>query len=146
MDTQKVWGLALSKKVLPKLRSLKHQDWRLTIILYESGFCLTTDYEQIWLRPDQEPPERPKCMIQDETITGSATTTESLMRENIPKCGEPSILQFLMSTRGLSRIAIPDHRDLAISIELISLLEPSEMAIAGKIVTLNLLVSMTTSD
>jgi hypothetical protein len=70
-DTQKVQGLALPKKVLPKLRSLKHQDWRFSIILYEPGFCLATDYEQIWLRPDQEPPERPKHTIQDKKIKGT---------------------------------------------------------------------------
>jgi hypothetical protein len=38
------------------------------ITLDESWFYLSTDYEQIWLRPDEEPSERVKHPIQDKKI------------------------------------------------------------------------------
>jgi hypothetical protein len=67
-DTQKAQCLTLSKKLLRKLRSIKHQGWQFIITLDGSEFYLTTDYERVWLRPDQELPERRRHTIQDEKI------------------------------------------------------------------------------
>jgi hypothetical protein len=58
----------LSNKLLCKLRSIKHQDWQFIIGRDVSGFHHTTDYENIWLQPGQEPPEMPRHAIEDEKI------------------------------------------------------------------------------
>jgi hypothetical protein len=56
----------LPNKLQRKLRSIKDQGWQFSVTLDESWFCFITDYERIWLRPDQEPPEEPKRTIQDK--------------------------------------------------------------------------------
>jgi hypothetical protein len=53
---------------LHKLRSIKHQGWQLIITLDQLGFAVAIYYERIWLRPDQEPHERPRRTIQDKAI------------------------------------------------------------------------------
>jgi hypothetical protein len=40
----------------------------LILTLDEAWFYLSTDHEQIWFRPDKEPPERAKHTIQDKKI------------------------------------------------------------------------------
>jgi hypothetical protein len=55
----------LSNKFLRKLRSIKHQGWQFIITFTEYWFYLATDYERIWLRPDQEPPEGPQQTTQE---------------------------------------------------------------------------------
>jgi hypothetical protein len=57
--TQKAQRIALSNQRLLEIRSIKHQDWHFLIDLDESWSSFSMDHEQIWLRPDQEPPERP---------------------------------------------------------------------------------------
>jgi hypothetical protein len=66
MDTHKAQRVTLSNTLLSKLRLIKYQGWPFIITLDELWFYLTRDDEQIWLRPDQEPPERPKHTIQDK--------------------------------------------------------------------------------
>jgi hypothetical protein len=51
-DTQKAPRITLSNQLLLEIRSAKHQDWHFIITLDESWFYLSTDHEQIWLRPD----------------------------------------------------------------------------------------------
>jgi hypothetical protein len=65
-DIQKAQRTTLSKQLL--LGSIKHPGWHVMITLDESWFSLSTDREQIWLRPDQEPPEWAKHTIQDKKI------------------------------------------------------------------------------
>jgi hypothetical protein len=65
-DTQQVQSFTLLKKVFHKLRSIKQQDWQFMITRDELLFYLTTNYEQIRLRPDQEPPEKWKHTVQDQ--------------------------------------------------------------------------------
>jgi hypothetical protein len=67
-DTQKAQGIALSNQLLFEICSIKHQGWHFMITLDESWFYFSTDYEEIWLRPDQERPERAKHPIQDKEI------------------------------------------------------------------------------
>jgi hypothetical protein len=67
-NTQKAQSVTLSNRLLRKLRSIKHQEWQLIITFDELWFYLTTDYEPIWLRPDQELPKTPKHTIQDKRI------------------------------------------------------------------------------
>jgi hypothetical protein len=66
--TQKAERVTLSTQLLLELISIKHQGWHFVITLDESWFYLFTDHEQIWLRADQEPPERAKDMVQDKKI------------------------------------------------------------------------------
>jgi hypothetical protein len=61
--TQKAQRITLSSQLLLEIRSIKHQGWQFIITLDESWFYFSTDLEQIWLRPDQEPPERAKHTI-----------------------------------------------------------------------------------
>jgi hypothetical protein len=67
-DTHKSHRITLSNQRLLEIRLIKHQGWHFILNLDESWFYLSTDHEQIWLRPDQEPPERAKHTIQDTKI------------------------------------------------------------------------------
>jgi hypothetical protein len=67
-DTQNAQGATLSNQLLLVLLSIKHHRWHFVTTLDESWFYLSTDHEQIWLRTDQEPPERAKHTIQDNKI------------------------------------------------------------------------------
>jgi hypothetical protein len=67
-DTQNSQRISLSNQLLLEIRSIKHQAGHFIITLDESWFYLSTDHEQIWLRPDQEPPERAKHTIQEKQI------------------------------------------------------------------------------
>jgi histone-lysine N-methyltransferase SETMAR len=58
----------MAKHLLYMLRSIKHQGWKFIVSIDESWFYLSTDHEQIWLRPDQAPPERPRHTIQDKKL------------------------------------------------------------------------------
>jgi hypothetical protein len=49
---------------LHELRSIEHQGWQFIITLDKSCFNLAANDEQIWLRPDQGPPERPRHTIE----------------------------------------------------------------------------------
>jgi hypothetical protein len=64
-DDQKGERVALSKQLLRELCSIKRHGWQFIITLDESWFYLATDHEQIWLRSEEQPPERPRYTIQD---------------------------------------------------------------------------------
>jgi hypothetical protein len=68
MAAQKAQRVTLSSELLCELRSIKHHGWQFIITLDESWFYLTTDHEQIWLRPGGTPPERARHTIQDRKI------------------------------------------------------------------------------
>jgi hypothetical protein len=53
---------------LLQLLSIKHHGSHFVITLAESWFYLSTDHEQIWLRSDEEPPERAKHTIDGKRI------------------------------------------------------------------------------
>jgi hypothetical protein len=55
----------LSIALLRQLRSTEHHGWQFIITLDESWFCLSTNHEQIWLRVEEQPPERPRSTNQD---------------------------------------------------------------------------------
>jgi transposase len=67
-DTQKAPRITLSNQPLLEIHSIKHHGWHFIITLDDSWFYLSTDHEQIWLQPDQEPPKRAKHTIQDKKI------------------------------------------------------------------------------
>jgi hypothetical protein len=58
-DTQKDPRITLSNQLLLEIRLIKHQGWHFIITLDEPWFSPFRDHDQIWLRPDQERPERP---------------------------------------------------------------------------------------
>jgi hypothetical protein len=65
MPTQKTERATLSIESLHQLRSIEHHGWQFIITFDESWFYLSTDHEQIWLRGEEQPPERPRHTIQD---------------------------------------------------------------------------------
>jgi hypothetical protein len=67
--TQKREHPTLSIELSLELRSIKHHGWQFIITLDELWFYLSTDHEQIRLRVEEQPPERPKNTIQDPKIT-----------------------------------------------------------------------------
>jgi hypothetical protein len=67
-DTQTARRVTLSNQLLLELLSIKHHRWHFVITLDESWFYLSTHHQQIWLRADQELPERVKHRIQDKKI------------------------------------------------------------------------------
>jgi hypothetical protein len=67
-DSRKDPRVTLSYQPLLQLLSITHQGWHFVITPDESWFYLSTDHEQIWLRADQESPERPKHTIQDKKM------------------------------------------------------------------------------
>jgi histone-lysine N-methyltransferase SETMAR len=50
---------------LRQLPSIGPHGWQFIITLDESWFYLSTDHEQIWLRVEGHPPERPRHTIQE---------------------------------------------------------------------------------
>jgi hypothetical protein len=66
-DAQKASRVFRANELLGELRSVKHHDWELIVTFDESWFHLATNHEQLWLQPDDEPPERPRHMVQDHT-------------------------------------------------------------------------------
>jgi hypothetical protein len=67
-ETQKIQRVNLSIELLDELRSIKHHGWKYIITLDESRFYIAIDHEQIWLRPEEAPPEKPNRMIQDRKV------------------------------------------------------------------------------
>jgi hypothetical protein len=63
--TQKTERVTLSIELLRQLRSIEHHGWQFIITLTESWFNFSTDYEYIWPRQEEQPPERPRHTIQD---------------------------------------------------------------------------------
>jgi hypothetical protein len=63
--TQKTERTTLSIELLRHLWFIEHCGCQFLITLDESWFYLSTDHEQIWLRVEQQPPERPRHTIQD---------------------------------------------------------------------------------
>jgi hypothetical protein len=63
--TQKMERATLSTELLRQLRSIEHHGWQFIITLDESWFCPSPNYEQIWLRVEEQPPERPRHTVQD---------------------------------------------------------------------------------
>jgi histone-lysine N-methyltransferase SETMAR len=63
--TQKTERATLSIESLRQLRSIEHHGWQFIITLDESWFYLSTDHEQVWLRGEEQPTERPRNIIQD---------------------------------------------------------------------------------
>jgi hypothetical protein len=63
--THKTEHVTLSIELLRQLWSIEHHGWQFIITLDESWFYLATDHEQIWLRVEEHPPERPRHIIQD---------------------------------------------------------------------------------
>jgi hypothetical protein len=55
----------LSIEILRQLRSIGHHGWQFIITLDESRFYCSTDHGQIWLRVEEQPPERTRHAIQD---------------------------------------------------------------------------------
>ena len=59
-DDQKQMRVDKSNDLLQLLNSMKHHSWKNIVTLDESWFYLTTDYESIWLPPEEAPPTRKK--------------------------------------------------------------------------------------
>jgi hypothetical protein len=60
--TQNPERVTPSNELPRQLYSIDHQDWQFTITLDESWFHRSTDHEYIWLRPEEQPLEKPKHM------------------------------------------------------------------------------------
>jgi hypothetical protein len=58
--TQKTERVALSSKLVRQLRSIKRYRWQFTTTLDESWFCFSIDREDVWLCPEEQPPETPR--------------------------------------------------------------------------------------
>jgi hypothetical protein len=67
-DTQKAQRVSLSPQLFLGLLSIKHHGSLFIITLDESWSYLSAAQEQIWLRADEDPPERAKQTIQDKKI------------------------------------------------------------------------------
>jgi hypothetical protein len=57
-------SMPLSIELLRQLRSIKHHGWQFIITSEASWFYLSTDHEKIWIREEEQPPERPRHTIQ----------------------------------------------------------------------------------
>jgi hypothetical protein len=62
--TQKMERVTLSIKLLRQLGSIEHHGWQFINTLDESWFNFSTDHGYIWLRQEEESPERPRYTIQ----------------------------------------------------------------------------------
>jgi hypothetical protein len=60
--------ITLSRKLLTALNSIKEQGWQYLLILDESWFYLSTDYNSIWLQDGELPPERERKMINSKKL------------------------------------------------------------------------------
>jgi transposase len=63
--TQKTERAIVSIYPLRQLRSIKHHGWPFTITFDKSWFHLSPDHKQIWLRVEEQPPEKPKHAFHD---------------------------------------------------------------------------------
>jgi hypothetical protein len=63
--TRKPERATLSIKLLRQLRSIEHYGWQFIITFGEPWFDLSTDHGQIWIRVEEQPPERPRHTVQD---------------------------------------------------------------------------------
>jgi hypothetical protein len=63
MPAQKTERAILSIELLRQLRSIKQDVWQFIVTLDESCFYLPTGHEQIWLRVEERPAERPRHTI-----------------------------------------------------------------------------------
>jgi hypothetical protein len=61
--TQKMERVTLSIDLLRQLRSIEHHGWQFIITLDESWFYSSAGHEYIWLRQEEQPPERPRHTI-----------------------------------------------------------------------------------
>jgi hypothetical protein len=68
MAPQKVKRITFSNELLHELRLIKYQGWEFIITLNEPWFDLAMCHEQIWLRPEETPPESARHTIQDRKI------------------------------------------------------------------------------
>jgi hypothetical protein len=71
--TQETERATLSIELLRQLRSIEHHGWQFIISLNESWFYLSTDHEQIGLRAEEQPPERPRHTTQDPKMMVTIT-------------------------------------------------------------------------
>jgi hypothetical protein len=63
--TQETEPATLSIELLRPLRSIERHGWQFIITLDESWFYRALDHEQIWLRVEEQSPERPRHTIQN---------------------------------------------------------------------------------
>jgi hypothetical protein len=63
--TQKASRVTLSNQLFQDLCSIKHKEWQFIVTLDEASFDQSTDHEQMWLRSEEEPLERPPHPIQN---------------------------------------------------------------------------------
>jgi hypothetical protein len=70
---QRVERVVRSKELLHQLLLIKHHGWQFILTLDEYGFHLAGDREHIWLRPEQQPPEKPRYNIQDAKMIVTIT-------------------------------------------------------------------------
>jgi hypothetical protein len=61
---QKTERVTRSKELLHQLLLIKHHGWQFILTLDESWFYFALEHAHIWLRPEEQPPERPGHMIQ----------------------------------------------------------------------------------
>jgi hypothetical protein len=58
----------VSRELLALLQRHERTSWRNIVTLDESWFYLETDYEQVWIPQDAEPPERQRLTIQSKKL------------------------------------------------------------------------------
>jgi hypothetical protein len=63
--TQETEHATLSIKFLRQLRSIEHHGRHFVVTLDESWFYFSTDHEQVWVRMEEQPHERPRHIIRD---------------------------------------------------------------------------------
>jgi histone-lysine N-methyltransferase SETMAR len=66
--TQQVQRVTLANRLFPGLGSIKQHGRYFVVALDESWFYFATDHEQIWMRPEEEPPAHSRRIIQDRKI------------------------------------------------------------------------------
>jgi hypothetical protein len=62
--TQKIGRSTLASALLRRLGSVQHQGWELIATPGELHFYILTGHEQVWLCPEEQPPQRPRYTIQ----------------------------------------------------------------------------------
>jgi hypothetical protein len=65
VPTQNTEPATLSVELLRQLWPIEHHCWQFISTLDKSWFYLSADHEQIWLRAEERPSERPRHTIQD---------------------------------------------------------------------------------
>jgi hypothetical protein len=72
-DTQNASRVTPANRLLHEIRLIERHDWHSIMTLDESWLYFPICHEQIWLRPDEEPPERARHTIQDQKIMVTIT-------------------------------------------------------------------------